>query len=348
MQPIHIFRAGKQTASCGTTIVFTEDDVLATAAAYDPAVHEAPLVVGHPEQEDPAYGWVSQLLAQDGNLYATPTQVNADFAELVQAGAYKKVSASFYPPNHPNNPTPGVYALRHVGFLGAQPPAVKGLKATQFADALDCPVFVELELDFADPSPKPFTPSTPPTPVLENTVTPEEAAALQAQNTALTEQLTAARTQADKDRAALQAQAATANTATHAAFAETLVAAAKVPATFKAFLVATLDHLEPPVAEGGTPAFASFGEGEATQTLAQGFKGFLSALPDRVAFGEQASRERAAAESGAASEVVQYAEGTPADQIELDTRIRAFAKEHKLGYAEAADQVAMQGKRTTA
>lgn len=340
MQPIHIFKAGKQTSSSGVTIDFTEADVAATAGAYDPAVHEAPIVIGHPEQEDPAFGWISQLAAQAGNLYATPAQVNADFADMVKAGAYKKVSASFYPPDHPNNPTPGVYALRHVGFLGAQPPAVKGLKPTQFADALDCQPFVELELDFAETS-DPLESITPPTPVLENTVTPEEAAALQAQNTTLAEQLSAANT-------ALQTQAAAANTATHAAFAETLVAAAKVPAAFKDFLVATLDHLEPPVVEGGTPAFASFGEGEATQTLAQGFKGFLTALPDRVAFGEQASRDRAAADAAAAADTVHYAEGTPADQIDLDKRIRAYAKEHKLTYAQAADQVSKQGKKTAA
>lgn len=340
MQPIHIFKAGKQTASNGTTIVFTEADLAATANAYDPSVHEAPLVIGHPEQEDPAYGWISHLAAQAGGLYATPSQVNADFAEMVKAGAYKKVSASFYPPDHPNNPTPGVYALRHVGFLGAQPPAVKGLKATQFADAVDSQPLVELELDFADPAINPPEPITPSTPELENTVTPEAAAALQAQNEALAAQLATAQT-------ALQAQAATANTAVHAAFAETLVAGAKVPATFKDFLVATLDHLEPPAAEG-TPAFASFGEGEAAQTLAAGFKGFLSALPERVAFGEQATRDRAVADAAAMDDTVRYAEGTPADQIDLDKRIRAFAKEHKLGYSEAASQVAMQGKKAAA
>lgn len=340
MQPIHIFKAGKQTSSSGLTIDFTEADVAATAAAYNPALHEAPIVIGHPEQEDPAYGWISQLAAQAGNLYATPSQVNADFADMVQAGAYKKVSASFYPPDHPNNPTPGVYALRHVGFLGAQPPAVKGLKATQFADASDGQPFVELELDFSDAtlSIDPLKPITPPTPVLENTVTPEQAAALQAQNDALTAQVAAANT-------ALQAQAATANTATHAAFAETLIASAKVPVSFKPFLVAAMDYFEPAIVTGAAVEAVSFGEGEAKKTLVQGFKDFLEALPQAAAAGEQASRERAAADANAAADTVTYAEGTPADQIDLDKRIRAFATEHKLSYAEAAGQVAMQSPR---
>lgn len=336
MQPIHIFKAGTHTSSTGRTIVFTEDDVQAIANAYDPAVHEAPIVIGHPDDDAPAYGWISQLVAQAGNLYATPTQVNEEFAELVIAGAYKKVSASLYGPDHPNNPTPGVFALRHVGFLGAQPPAVKGLKTTQFADAkgsaADQPL-VELELDFFE------IPPAKPTPELENTVTPEQAAALQASNDALAAQLATA-------QAGLQSQAAATNTANHAAFAEALIASAKVPVSSKAFLVAAMDYFEPPVVAGTSVDVASFGEGDGKKSLAQGFKDFLESMPKAVAEGEQAVRQRAADAAAAAADNVQYAEGTPADQIDLDKRIRAFAKEHKLGYSEAASQVAMQGKKT--
>lgn len=338
MQPIHIFKAGTQTASSGATIVFSEADVLATAAAYDPAVHEAPIVIGHPDQEDPAYGWISHLAAQAGSLYATPSQVNTDFAEMVKAGAYKKVSASFYPPEHPNNPTPGVYALRHVGFLGAQPPAVKGLKPTQFSDALPDQPFVELELDFAEAD---GAASAQLTPELENTVTPEEAAALKAQNDTLAGQLSAA-------NIALQAQANVAQTATHAAFAETLIASAKVPVSFKPFLVAAMDYFEPAVVVGKEAEVVSFGEGDAKKTLVQGFKDFLEALPQAAAEGEQASRTRAAAEAAAVIDTVQYVEGTPQEQIDLDKHIRAFAKKHNIGYSEAAQQVAMQGKKATA
>ena len=43
-----------------------------------------------------------------------PRQVDPAFAEAVAAGRYKKVSASFYQPNSPHNPVPGVYYLRHV------------------------------------------------------------------------------------------------------------------------------------------------------------------------------------------------------------------------------------------
>ena len=134
MKRIDLFRAGSHVAMSGATIPFSEADVTAIAAAYDPSVHEAPLVVGHPKHDAPAYGWVESLSAEGGRLSATPHQVNPEFAEQVDAGAYKKVSASFYAPDAAGNPTPGQYHLRHIGFLGAQPPAVKGLQPIEFAD----------------------------------------------------------------------------------------------------------------------------------------------------------------------------------------------------------------------
>lgn len=130
---IEIFRAGRHTAMSGKTLSFSAADLAASAAAYDPAVHEAPIVVGHPATDGPAYGWVERLAVDQDRLQATPRQVDPAFAELVVAGRFKYVSASFYAPDAPNNPKPGVWYLRHVGFLGAQPPAVKGLKPVSFA-----------------------------------------------------------------------------------------------------------------------------------------------------------------------------------------------------------------------
>lgn len=139
-----IFRAGTRTDANGNTVTITHADLAAAAQAYDPKVHEAPIVVGHPKADAPAYGWVSGLKAENGVLTADFAQVDEGFADLVKAGRYKKVSASFYPPTSPNNPKPGVWTLRHVGFLGAQPPAVKGLSAISFAEG---EVYVEFSED---------------------------------------------------------------------------------------------------------------------------------------------------------------------------------------------------------
>ncbi len=139
-----IFRAGTRTDANGNTVTITEADLAAAAQAYDPKVHEAPIVVGHPKADAPAYGWVKSLGVQNGVLTADFAQIDEGFADLVKAGRYKKVSASFYPPTSPNNPKPGVWTLRHVGFLGAQPPAVKGLSAISFAEG---EVYVEFAED---------------------------------------------------------------------------------------------------------------------------------------------------------------------------------------------------------
>lgn len=131
---IHIFKAGRHTDMSGRTLEFSEADLQASAAAYDPGKWSAPLVVGHPTHDAPSYGDVAALAVKGGDLEAIPANVDPAFAELVQAGRYKSVSASFYLPDSPNNPVPGVYYLRHVGFLGAQPPALKGLRPVQFSD----------------------------------------------------------------------------------------------------------------------------------------------------------------------------------------------------------------------
>lgn len=148
---MEIFSAGRHTSMSGQSLNFSESDLQASAQAYDPQLHEAPMVVGHPDQNKPAYGWIKSLTYSDGKLQAEPHQVEPQFAEMVNAGRFKKRSASFYPPGHPSNPKPDVYYLKHVGFLGAQPPAVKGLKDATFAAGDDQCIEIEFsETAFAD------------------------------------------------------------------------------------------------------------------------------------------------------------------------------------------------------
>lgn len=136
MKRINIFKAGTHTAMSGATLSFSEADLQASVDAYDPELHEAPITVGHPKDNLPAYGWISGLeYSEDRGLDALPHQVDEDFAEMVSKGRFKKVSASFYGPDAPNNPAPGKFYLRHVALLGAQPPAVKGLKEVEFSEA---------------------------------------------------------------------------------------------------------------------------------------------------------------------------------------------------------------------
>ncbi len=144
MRSIQFFKSGKHTAMSGTDFSFSEAELQACVAAYNPSVHEAPIVVGHPKLDDPAFGWVKSISFADGYLSAEPTQVNPQFAEMVKAGSFKKVSAAFYAPDAKNNPVPGVFYLRHIGFLGAKPPAIPGLRGAEFGQNAD------LYVEFSD------------------------------------------------------------------------------------------------------------------------------------------------------------------------------------------------------
>lgn len=119
----------------GETIDFSAADLQATAAAFNPSLSKAPIVIGHPATDDPAQGWITQLKATERGLFGMPDQVDPAFAEAANAGRYGAVSAKFYRPTDSNNPVPGVWYLKHVGVLGAQNPAVKGLDSPAFASA---------------------------------------------------------------------------------------------------------------------------------------------------------------------------------------------------------------------
>lgn len=135
-KPFRIFRAGTHTDSAGTATTFTAEQLGAMVAAYNDGKWRAPMVVGHPKGTAPAYGWVGKLrLDESGDVFVDDVdKLNPDFAELMKSGAYRNRSASLYSPDHPNNPTPGVWQLRHLGILGAQPPALKGLGDVEFGD----------------------------------------------------------------------------------------------------------------------------------------------------------------------------------------------------------------------
>lgn len=127
----------------GETIAFSQADLAATAAAFNPALGKAPIVIGHPATDDPAMGWVERLEANERGLFAYPKQVDPAFAESARAGRFGALSAMFYRPTDAGNPKPGVWYLKHVGALGAQQPAVKGLDDPAFAASATGVCFAE-------------------------------------------------------------------------------------------------------------------------------------------------------------------------------------------------------------
>ncbi|WP_043617956.1 peptidase [Chromobacterium violaceum] len=366
-KPLHVFKSGRQTAMSGDVLDFSESDLAASARAYDPALHEAPIVIGHPKHDAPAYGWVKSLAARDIGLLAEPRQVDPAFAELVEAGRYKKISASFYRPDSPNNPVPGVYYLRHVGFLGAQPPAVKGLRPVEFGEADDDVVefgdwsdvqnaslwrrmrewlisqfgldaadkvipdyaVASLEDDarqdnspsFADPADR-----SEPQPKETPEVTPEQQAALEAENAKLKQQLATA-------AAEKKATAAAARHSEHLAYAEQLIGEGKLAPKHQAAVVAFLDF-----ADGETSV--EFGEGDAKQSLASAFKGFLGDMPKVIDFSETATKDKTnQGDQWTQDGSMEFGEHTDPERLQLHNRATALAAEKGVPYEQAVRQL---------
>ena len=147
---IQVFRPGTHTSAQGVELTFTADQVRAIAQNYDAENAPAPVVIGHPTMDGPAFGWAAAFSYDDKaeRLEADLDQLAPEFVAAVESGAYRKVSIALFGPQHPANPKPGNYYPRHIGFLGAAPPAVTGLKPVNFAAGSDHDL---LEIEFAAP-----------------------------------------------------------------------------------------------------------------------------------------------------------------------------------------------------
>jgi hypothetical protein len=129
IENVEILRTGTHTASSGQVVKITDDALSIIAESYNTELHEAPVVLGHPADNHPAYGWVKGLNVVGDRLTATLDLV-PEFVEALRQGLFKKRSASIYPDLNGK----GLY-LRHVGFLGAVPPAIKALADINLKDS---------------------------------------------------------------------------------------------------------------------------------------------------------------------------------------------------------------------
>jgi hypothetical protein len=111
-------------------IPITVQDLDTMVRDYDPRLCEAPVVLGHPDTDSPAMGWVEKLRRVGETLWGKIKQVSPELQKMVREGAFKHISMAVYP----SLKETGRIYLRHVGFLGGAPPAMKGMAAARFAD----------------------------------------------------------------------------------------------------------------------------------------------------------------------------------------------------------------------
>lgn len=120
---IEVFRAGTHTDSKGKGCTFTTGDLDEMVANV--SLGKPPAVLGHPEHNDPAYGW-GELKRDGESLFARFDDVNPAFEAGVKTGAYRNRSVSVIKDKQHG------WRVRHIGWLGAAPPAIDGLKPVSF------------------------------------------------------------------------------------------------------------------------------------------------------------------------------------------------------------------------
>lgn len=368
MQLIEIFKAGKRTDANGLEVEITTEDLQQAVNAYNVNFHESPAVIGHPKHNAPAYGWVKRLELDGDVLKAEFDQIDPEFAEMVEKGRFKKISSSFYLANSPNNPCPGNLYLRHVGFLGAMPPAVKGLRNPEFADneqgVVDFSDWAEASLwrrlrdwiigqhgqEEADKA----VPDYLVVSVQEESIRNEykrfnqqeeagfpvpsfnepnndsnQPSEPQGEPEMTAEEIAALKAENEQLKAEKAEAELNKAKADNADFAEGLVKAGKLAPIAKQQAVDLLNYASTTM-QGGV---VEFSEGE---NLHSKLKAFLDAQPQVVNFGEVATKDKVAAPQDG---TVEYAEGTNPASIEADQKIMAYAKEHGVSYTAAFNAI---------
>lgn len=148
---IPVFFAGVQTDSSGRRKTWTPEELDEAAEAYNEAaeqgLHDAPCLHGHRGKH--AFGWLEKAYREGQTLFVDLKNVVKDFADGITNKLHPKRSISFYPPDHPNNPTPGRLNINHLAWLPAEGeinPAIKGLPDVSFSDFEGC-------LEYTDATP---------------------------------------------------------------------------------------------------------------------------------------------------------------------------------------------------
>jgi hypothetical protein len=331
---VEVFRVGTHTDSAGRKHTVTEAD-LDKVATYNPAYHEAPIVIGHPAQNAPAFGWVEKVYREGPGLFMDFKDVQPEFEDAVRRGLFKKRSISLYPDG----------TLRHVGWLGAVPPAVKGLKDVQFAEGEAVTYEFGEEPDpeksffarFADflglslpHNDKPAgSPAFKEAPMTGSNDTAVQLAALNAKMAEFSEAMTAK----DKQIAALEmanqaltnrvdATVATGRRGEIARFCEGLAATGQLTDFQRGLAVDFMERLD----GAGTMDFAE-GDKTVKKPVTDVFKAFLESLPVQVEFNELATHGRAAGNPGGLNANEMAAKiRDKVDQAEAAGRTMSFAE----------------------
>lgn len=360
-----IFAAGNHTAVNGESASFSEADLSEIARAYnEQTAHEAPIVIGHPKMDAPAYGWVEKVKAEGGKLFAKFKDTATEFVDLVSQGRYKKKSIKLYPDK----------TLVHVGFLGAVPPAVKGLRNAAFSEEGNGVVFeysernafslkrfmrsireflisqfdqetadrIVPDWDIENIELDPVTPATS----FSDGGTMGKEVELQTQITELSTKLAASDSKVQEfssqltdlttENANLKKSIADLQTANreseYSEFVSGLISAGKLPPGEKETTIAFMESLS----KAGEMEFA---DGSKKSQL-DAYKEQLSARPVLLEFGQAATKNKAVGSKGGSMEFA--GQEVDPEQLEVHQKALELSESEKIPYVEAVQRVLKQ------
>jgi DNA-binding transcriptional MerR regulator len=128
---------GQFRARSGEIVDITPDDLAYMIDTFDPNDRDVPIVLGHPEHNHPAYGWLDRLRInpESGYLEGKYKDLVEALIPMLKQKQYRKKSIGLYPDKR----------LKHIGLLGAAQPAVPGLSDIKFNQNQDSFVLEVIE-----------------------------------------------------------------------------------------------------------------------------------------------------------------------------------------------------------
>lgn len=131
---LRFFKAGKHTDASGTVYEYSDDTVAGMIDNYNNRLLEnkdlAPVVLGHPQNDSPAMGWVDKLDRVGDWVYATVRDASQKLIDAVKDNQYKYLSASI----RSNN------TLKHIGLVPVA--AIKGT-GIEFSETSETVITIE-------------------------------------------------------------------------------------------------------------------------------------------------------------------------------------------------------------
>ena len=121
---MEVFRAGKQTDAAGNSKEWTEKDLDKMVSSFEELGEDVPATIGHNTKNGPAMGWFKKVFRKGDTLFAELGDIVDEFGVMLKKKMFKNRSIALR----------NDFSLRHIAFLGAEPPAVKGLKDFAFKE----------------------------------------------------------------------------------------------------------------------------------------------------------------------------------------------------------------------